>query len=86
MILQSQAGNTPRQNYNLKGYMYPYAHGSTIYIAKTQKQPICPSADEWIEDVVYTYTMECYSAVKENEIMPFKATQMQLKMIILSKV
>ena len=55
-------------------------------IAKTQKQPICPSADEWIEDVIYTYAMECYSAIKENEIMPFKATRIQLKIIILSKV
>ena len=40
------------------------------------------------EDVVhiYIYTMEYYSAIKENEIMPFAATWMDLEMIILSEV
>ena len=30
--------------------------------------------------------MECYSAIKKNEIMPFAATWMDLEMIILSEV
>ena len=34
----------------------------------------------------YIYTMERYSAVKKNEIMPFAATQMDLEIIILSEV
>ena len=34
----------------------------------------------------YIYTMECYSAIKKNEIMPFAATWMDLEMIILSEV
>ena len=34
----------------------------------------------------YIYTMECYSAIKRNEIMPFAATWMDLEMIILSAV
>ena len=34
----------------------------------------------------YMYTMEYYSAIKNNEIMPFAATQMQLEIIILQKV
>ena len=38
------------------------------------------------EDVIYKYTMEYYSAVKENEIMPFAATWMDLEIIILSEV
>ena len=48
-------------------------------IAKTWKQAKCPSTDEWI------YTIEYYSAIKKNEIMPFAATWMQLE-IILSEV
>ena len=37
-------------------------------------------------DWVYTYTMEYYSAIRNNEIMPFAATWMQLEIIILSEV
>ena len=34
----------------------------------------------------YIYTIENYSAIKQNEVMPFAATWMQLEMIILSEV
>ena len=48
-------------------------------IAQTQKQPKCPSMDEWIKKIWYVYTMEYYSAIKKNNIMPFAATWMQLE-------
>ena len=35
-------------------------------IAKTWKQPRCPSEDEWIRKLWYIYTMEYYSAIKKN--------------------
>ena len=35
-------------------------------IARTWKQPRCPSADEWIRKLWYIYTMEYYSAIQEN--------------------
>ena len=42
-------------------------------IAKTWKQPKCPVAEEWIKKMWYIYTMECHSAIKNNEIMTFEA-------------
>jgi len=35
-------------------------------IARTWKQPRCPSANEWIRKMWYIYTMEYYSAIKKN--------------------
>ena len=54
-------------------------------IAKIWQQPKCPSTDERIKNMWYIYTVEYYSAIK-NEIMPFVATWMDLEMIILSEV
>ena len=36
-------------------------------IAKTWKQPKCPSIDEWIKKMWYTYTMEYYSVVDSTK-------------------
>ena len=55
-------------------------------IAKTWKQPKCPSTDEWIKKMWYIHTMEYYSTIKKNKIMPFAATWLQLEMITLSEV
>ena len=40
-------------------------------IARTWKQPRCPSADEWISKLWYIYTMECYSAIKNMHLNQF---------------
>ena len=56
-----------------------------LTIAKTWKQPKCPLTNEWIK-MWYIYTMEYYSAIKKNEIMPFTATWMDLGIIILKEV
>ena len=53
-------------------------------IAKTWKQPKCPLIDEWIKKMWYIYTMEYYSSMKTNKIMPFAPTWMQLEIFILS--
>ena len=57
-----------------------------VTIAKTWKQPKCPLTGEWIKKMWYIYTMEYYSAVKKNEIMPFAATWKDLEFIIISEV
>ena len=36
-------------------------------IARSWKQPKCPSTDEWIKKMWYIYTMEYYSAIKRNK-------------------
>ena len=55
-------------------------------VARTWKQPKCPSTDEWIKKMWYIYTVEYYSALKKNEIMPSAASWMDLEIIILSEV
>ena len=55
-------------------------------IARTWKQPRCPSTEEWIRKMWYIYTMEYYSAIKKNEIMPFAATWMDLEIVLLNEV
>ena len=53
--------------------------------AKTGKQPKCPLTEKCIK-MRSVYTMECYSVIKKNEIMPFAATWMDLEIIILSEL
>ena len=55
-------------------------------IAETWKQPKCPSTEEWIKKMWHIYTMEYYSAIEKNEIMPFAATWMDPEFVILSEV
>ena len=55
-------------------------------IAKTWKQPKYPLTKGWIKKMWYVYTMEYYSAIKKNEIMPFVAPWMDLDIIIISEV
>ena len=55
-------------------------------IARTWKQPKCPSTDDWIRKRWYIYTMEYYSAIKKNNKMPLAATWMELETLILSEV
>jgi hypothetical protein len=36
-------------------------------IARSWKEPRCPSTEEWIQKIWYIYTMEYYSEIKNNE-------------------
>ena len=55
-------------------------------IARTSKQPRCPSADEWIRKLWYINTIEYYSAIKKNAFDSVLMRWMKLKTIIQSEV
>ena len=57
-----------------------------LTIAKVWKTPKCPLTDEWINKMLYTHTMEYYSAIKKNEILPFAMTWMELECIMISEI
>ena len=55
-------------------------------IARTWKQPRCPSTDEWIKKLWYIYTMEYYSTIKRNTLESVLIRWMNLEPIIQSEV
>ena len=55
-------------------------------IARTCKQPKCPSTDEWIKKMWHIHTMEYYSAIKRNEIELFEVRWLDLESVIQSEV
>jgi hypothetical protein len=55
-------------------------------IARSWKEPRCPSTEEWVQKMWYIYTMEYYSAIKKNEFMKFLGKWLDLEGIILSEV
>ena len=55
-------------------------------IARTWKQPTCPSADEWIRKQWYIYTMENYPAIKKNAFESVLMRWMKLEPIIQSEI
>ena len=59
----------------------PMSTAALLTIAKTRKQANCPLTDEWTKKMWYKYTMEYYSAIKQNKRMPFAAIWMQLEVI-----
>ena len=55
-------------------------------IARTWKQPKCPSTEEWIKKMWHIYTMEYYSAIKRNEIGSFVEMWRDLESVTQSEV
>ena len=66
--------------------LIPMYIAALFIIARTWKEPRCPSADEWIRKSWYIYTKEYYSAMKKNTFESVLMTWMKLEPIIQSEV
>jgi hypothetical protein len=66
--------------------MLYYVHSSLFTIARSWKERRYSSTEEWIQKMWYTYTMEYYSAIKNNEFIKFSDKWIHLEDIILSEV
>ena len=77
---------TPRKPELKETHVPPMFIAALFIIARTWKQPRCPSADEWIRKLWYIYTMEYYSAVKKNTFESVQIRWMKLEPIIQSEV
>ena len=55
-------------------------------IAKSWKQPKCPSVSQWIKKLWYIYTMELYATEGKKELLPFATAWMELESIMLSEI
>jgi hypothetical protein len=75
--------NAPTCNKDTFSTMFTAA---IFIIARSWKQPRCPSTEEWIQKMWYIYTMEYYSIIKNNNFMKFTGKWMELENIILSEV
>ena len=58
----------------------PMFTAALFAIARTWKQPKCPSLDKWIK-MGYIYIMEYYLAIRKNKIMPLATTCMDLEIV-----
>ena len=69
-----------------KGHMHPHVYSSTIGNSQSMERAQMP-IDGWTEkeDVMYIYTVEYYSGIIKNEILPFATTWMELEGIMLSE-
>jgi hypothetical protein len=99
VVPQKIGHSTTRRSSNTSPGIYPevFPTGnketcSTMFIAalfiiaRSWKEPRCPSTEEWIQQIWYIYTMEYYSAIKNNEFMKFSGKWMDLEDITLSEV
>ena len=79
-------GIYPEKTIIQKDICTPMFTAALFTIARSWKQPKCPSTDKWIKKMWYIYTMEYYSAIKRNEIGSFVEMWMDLESVIQSEV
>ena len=79
-------GIYPKKTIIQKDICTPMFIAVLFTIARTWKQPKCPSTEEWIKKMWHIYTMEYYLAIKRNKIELFVVTWMDLESVIQSEV
>jgi len=82
-LLGIYSKDAPKYNKDICSTMFIAA---LFIIARSWKEPRCPSTEEWIQNMWYIYTMEYYSAIKNNDFMKFIGKWMELENIILSEL
>ena len=79
-------GIYPDKTFTEKYTCTPMFTEALFTIAKTWKQPKCTRMGEWIRKMWHIYTIEYYSAIKKDKIMPSAATWMELETLIPNEV
>ena len=79
-------GIYPEETKTEKDACIPLSTAALFTIARTWKQPRCPSTDEWIKKLSHIYTMEYYSAIKRNTFESVLMKWMNLEPIIQNEV
>ena len=79
-------GKYPEEAKTEKDTCIPLFLAALFTIARTWKQPRCPSTDERIKRLWYIYTMEYYSAIKRDTFESVLMRWMNLEPIIHSQV
>ena len=69
-----------------KNLCTPFFIAAQFTVAKCWKLPKCPSANEWIKELWYIYTMEYYTAERKKELLPFTTAWMELESIMLREI
>ena len=82
----SLLGIYPEKTIIRKDTCTPIFIAALFTVARTWKQPKCPTTDEWIKKMWYVYTMEYYSAIKGNDTRSFVEMWMELESVIQSEV
>ena len=68
-----------------KDMCYTMFIAALFIIARSKKEPRYPTIEEWLQKIWYIYTMEYYSAIKNNDFMKFAGKWMVFENIILSR-
>ena len=72
-------GHISRQHLPWKRHMNPHVHCSTIHNSQDKETSQMSMTDDWIRKKWYINTMEYYSAININKIMPFAATRLEIE-------